>query len=70
MEVALSITRAWRLVKFIDAKMLRLAPCTCCHGEFVVREFDLTRHYVCGLCAIPSRAGKKRPLAEPLPVEA
>jgi hypothetical protein len=35
-----------------------------------VREFDLTRHYVCGLCAIPSRAGKKRPLAEPLPAAA
>jgi flagellar transcriptional activator FlhC len=66
LDVALSITRAWRLTRFIDAKMLRVAPCTCCRGEFVVREYDLTRDYVCGLCDVPSRAGKKRPLQEPL----
>lgn len=60
LEVELSVTRAWRLVKFFDAGMLRLASCTCCHGHFVVREFDLTRHYVCGLCHMPSRAGKTR----------
>ena len=60
-DVVLSITRAWRLIRFVDAKMLRIAPCTCCKGEYVVREFDLTRHYVCGLCNVPSRAGKKRP---------
>jgi flagellar transcriptional activator FlhC len=70
MEVVLSITRAWRLVRFVDAKMLRLATCTCCHGEFVVREYDLTRHYVCGLCNVPSRAGKKRPAAAALPIAA
>ncbi len=60
LSVELSITRAWRLVRFFDAGMLRLAECSCCHGRFVVREFDLTKGYVCGLCHMPSRAGKTR----------
>jgi len=60
LDVELSVTRAWRLVKFFDAGMLRLATCTCCQGQFVVRDFDLTRNYVCGLCHMPSRAGKTR----------
>ena len=58
--VELSVTRAWRLVRFFDAGMLRLAECKCCHGRFVVRDFDLTKNYVCGLCHMPSRAGKTR----------
>jgi flagellar transcriptional activator FlhC len=53
----LSVTRAWRLVRFVDAGMLKLAACTQCGGHFVVRDCDLTRHYVCGLCDVPSRAG-------------
>lgn len=64
MAPELSITRAWRLVRFFDAGMLRLARCTCCSGQFVVRDYDLTRHYVCGLCHMPSRAGKTRAAAE------
>jgi flagellar transcriptional activator FlhC len=56
----LSITRAWRLVRFVDAGMLKLAPCTKCGGHFVVRDHDLTRHYVCGLCHVPSRAGRTK----------
>jgi flagellar transcriptional activator FlhC len=56
----LSLTRAWRLVRFVDAGMLRLAPCRRCGGHFVVRDFDLTRHYVCGLCNVPARAGRTR----------
>jgi flagellar transcriptional activator FlhC len=63
LEPALSITRAWRLVKFVDAGMLKLAPCTKCGGHYVVREGDLTRHYVCGLCDVPARAGKTRAAA-------
>ncbi len=63
LEVELSVTRAWRLVKFFDAGMLRLATCTTCRGQFVVREFDLTHRYVCGLCHMPSRAGKTRAAA-------
>src|SRR3954451_2556763 len=34
----LSLTRAWRLVRFVDAGMLRLAPCSRCGGHFVVRD--------------------------------
>ena len=64
LDPELSITRAWRLVRFFDAGMLRLARCTCCQGSFVVRDYDLTRGYVCGLCHMPSRAGKTRANAE------
>ena len=56
----LSITRAWRLVRFVDANMLKVAPCTKCGGGFIVRDTDLTRHYVCGLCHMPSRAGRTK----------
>lgn len=62
LALELSITRAWRLVRFLDARMLRMAQCHCCSGQFVVREYDLTRRYVCGLCHMPSRAGKTKPL--------
>jgi flagellar transcriptional activator FlhC len=60
MERVLSITRAWRLVKFLDANMLTTAPCTRCGGHFVVHSFELTNEYVCGLCHVPSRAGKTK----------
>src|SRR5215510_9913976 len=36
MERVLSITRAWRLVKFVEAKMLSTAACSKCSGHFVV----------------------------------
>jgi flagellar transcriptional activator FlhC len=60
----LSLTRAWRLVKFIDAGMLTTTPCTLCKGRFVVHAYDLTHDYVCGLCHVPSRAGKTRARSE------
>ncbi|GLR25849.1 flagellar transcriptional regulator FlhC [Limnobacter litoralis] len=56
----LSMTRAWRLVKFFDAGMLTLAKCTTCAGRFVVHTYDLVDHYECGLCNMPSRAGKTK----------
>jgi flagellar transcriptional activator FlhC len=59
----LTMTRAWRLVRFVDAGMLRLAPCTRCGGHFVVRDYDLTRHFVCGLCNVPARAGRTKAAA-------
>ncbi|HXC37919.1 MAG TPA: flagellar transcriptional regulator FlhC [Burkholderiales bacterium] len=58
MQGVLSLTRAWRLVKFFDAGMLTLTGCKTCKGHFVVHTFDLTKDYVCGLCHLPSRAGK------------
>lgn len=54
----LSMTRAWRLVKFFDAAMLTSTPCTTCQGQFVVHTFELVKDYECGLCNMPSRAGK------------
>lgn len=58
MEPVLSITRAWTLIRFFDADLLHLASCTTCSGRFVAHAYDPTRDYVCGLCNMPSRAGK------------
>ena len=63
LEPALSLTRAWRLIKFVEAGMLKYASCRKCHGEFVVRDGDLTARYVCGCCQPPARAGKTREAA-------
>lgn len=62
MERVLSLTRAWSLVRFFDAKMLTTIPCTQCHGHFVVHTMDLNRDYVCGMCDMPSRAGQTKKL--------
>lgn len=59
-EPLLSITRAWRLVKFIDSGMLCLTRCTRCNGNFVNHSYELAGSYVCGLCEPPARAGKGR----------
>ena len=56
----LSITRAWRLVRFFDANMLTFTDCTRCGGRFVNHTYEITQGYVCGLCEMPSRAGKTR----------
>lgn len=60
MEQVLSLTRAWTLVRFFDANMLKMARCTRCGGQFVADAYDLTHGYVCGLCHMPARAGKTR----------
>ena len=60
MEPVLSLTRAWTLVRFFDADLLQLAPCTCCGGQFVAHAHDPVHSYVCGLCNMPSRAGSSR----------
>lgn len=57
-EPVLSLTRARTLVRFFDSKMLSTKECTKCHGQFVVHRLDLHQHYTCGLCDMPSRAGK------------
>jgi flagellar transcriptional activator FlhC len=38
--------------------MLQTASCTQCAGHFVVHAHDLNNRFVCGLCNVPSRAGK------------
>ncbi|MDR0564388.1 MAG: flagellar transcriptional regulator FlhC [Azoarcus sp.] len=62
-EPALSLTRAWTLVRFFDADLLQLTQCRTCGGYFVAHAHDPTRNYVCGLCNMPSRAGKTRQAA-------
>lgn len=59
-EPVLSLTRAWTLVRFFEVKMLSMAPCEKCHGHFVVNCLDLHNGYLCGLCHMPSRAGKTK----------
>ncbi|MBI2744437.1 MAG: flagellar transcriptional regulator FlhC [Burkholderiales bacterium] len=58
MEPLLSVTRAWRLVKFVDNNMLAMTRCSKCNGHFVSEPYENARHYVCGLCEPPARAGK------------
>ena len=56
-EPVLSLTRAWTLMRFMSSEMLVTAKCKTCKGEFVAQPL-MTRQYVCGLCDVPSRAGK------------
>jgi len=60
LECVLSLTRAWTLVRFIDGHLLQTVPCTKCGGYFLVHTLELYSHHVCGLCNVPSRAGKTR----------
>jgi flagellar transcriptional activator FlhC len=60
LEPLLSVTRAWRLVKFVDNGMLTLTQCAKCGGKFVTHPHEIAKHYVCGLCNPPARAGKGR----------
>jgi len=59
-EPLLSVTRAWRLVRFVDAGMLSTTKCSRCGGQFVTHPHEIERHFVCGLCDRPARAGKGR----------
>jgi flagellar transcriptional activator FlhC len=60
LEPLLSVTRAWRLVKFVDNGMLTMTRCSCCGGHFVSHPHEIAKHFVCGLCNPPARAGKGR----------
>lgn len=59
-EPVLSLTRAWTLVRFFDSNMLSLVKCSHCSGQFVAHKMDLHHNYSCGLCHVPSRAGKTK----------
>ena len=59
-EPLLSFTRAWRLLKFVDAAMLELTTCSQCKGRFVTEPYENARNFVCGLCNPPARAGKSK----------
>jgi len=64
MECVLSLTRAWTLLRFFKASMLKTTACKDCDGHFVVDVYDLTDNYTCGLCHVPARAGKTRRASE------
>jgi flagellar transcriptional activator FlhC len=70
LEKVLSFTRAWSLARFFEAKLLETTACTCCGGKFVVHTMDLTKDYECGLCNVPSRAGKTKKKGAEEPVKA
>ncbi|MCX7945857.1 MAG: flagellar transcriptional regulator FlhC [Hydrogenophilus sp.] len=55
-EPILSVTRAWTLLRFIDADILQLTPCRNCGGHFVTHAYEPAKQFVCGLCHMPSRA--------------
>jgi flagellar transcriptional activator FlhC len=61
-EPVLSMTRAWTLVRFFDGKLLTFVKCKQCGGNFVAHSLDLHDDYACGLCHVPSRAGKTKKL--------
>ena len=62
-ETVLSLTRAWTLIRFIDSGVLCIAPCVSCRGKYVVHSLEIHSNHVCGLCNIPSRAGKTKKAA-------
>ncbi|MBY0484238.1 flagellar transcriptional regulator FlhC [Nitrosomonas sp.] len=63
LEKVLSLTRAWTLVRFVDSGVLCIARCVSCHGNFVVHTLEIHSNHVCGLCNVPSRAGKTKKAA-------
>lgn len=63
-EPVLSLTRAWTLVRFFESKMLSMTKCGKCGGHFVTHSLDLHDDFVCGLCHMPSRAGKTKKARE------
>jgi len=63
-EPVLSITRAWFMLRFFDAKLLQLTDCKECGGYFVIHSNELCDHYNCGICRPPSRAGKTKKAAQ------
>jgi len=59
-EPVLSLTRAWTLIRYFGSKMLQMTQCKKCKGRFITHKYDLNDGYVCGLCNLPSRAGKTK----------
>lgn len=60
----LSVTRAWTLVKFLDNNMVQMTPCNSCDGHFVTHPYEEARHFTCGLCKPPARAGRGKAKGE------
>ena len=58
----LELTRAWTLLRFIDAGMLKQTQCDCCGGSFITMPEHIYNGFTCCLCVPPSRAMKKSPV--------
>ena len=63
-DPVLSITRAWTLLRFFEAELVQLTPCSCCGGEFLTHAYEPAKTFVCGICHMPSRAGSSRTSAK------
>ncbi|WP_321800399.1 flagellar transcriptional regulator FlhC [Caballeronia sp. J97] len=63
LEIVLSLTRAWTLVRFFEADILQQTPCCRCKGRFIAHKHDLQSGFVCGACQPPSRAGRTKKAA-------
>ena len=59
-EPLLSITRAWRLVRFVDTGLVGAMKCSRCGGGFINHPHEIQERFVCGLCSPPARAGKAK----------
>ena len=60
LDRVLSLTRAWTLLRFFESRLLCNASCTLCGGYYVANPLDIATDYLCGLCRVPSRAGKRK----------
>lgn len=63
LDQVLSLTRAWTLIRFVESEVLCVTPCIKCEGKFLVHSLDIHSNHICGLCNIPSRAGKTKKAA-------
>ncbi|VWB78214.1 FlhC family transcriptional regulator [Burkholderia lata] len=59
LALPLDLTRAWMLVRFVDAGVLDIAQCRDCGAAFITYRHALRRHPVCVACRLPPRAGKR-----------
>ncbi|WP_461481721.1 flagellar transcriptional regulator FlhC [Porticoccus sp.] len=57
-EPALSLTRAWTMIRFFESDILDVRSCTRCDCKFVVHAHEPAKDFLCGICNPPSRAGK------------
>ena len=56
LEPLLSVTRAWRLVKFIDNGMLAMTACSKCGGHFVTHPHEIARQRVPARASWPAHS--------------
>jgi flagellar transcriptional activator FlhC len=47
-----------KVAELDDNGMLTLTKCSSCGGHFVTHPYEIAKHYVCGMCNPPARAGK------------